>query len=275
MTTTAPRGPDATTDTSRLRVTSNPLRLAVSPALWVGVWYLLSYQVVGWVLFGVAVTAVIATLLLAATLAGLPMLIAVGATIRGCANVERTRLRIVFAEPVRGRYRKLAGPGIIARVRTQWNDPATWRDIAYLMGMFVPLVIMDLVVLAVWAVLLGGVTLPIWYRFSGQTYSGREVHGAPLGYFPHGPNGHPGVGLYVDTLPKALLAAAGFAAAWLAFNYVLVITARAHGAVARALLRAPRDPLADVKDMLAHPGPLHPLVTMGDRPDGPALPGSP
>jgi hypothetical protein len=280
MTTTTADGPGgpgaaAAAGRSRLRVCRNPLRLAVSPALWTGVSYLLAYQVVGWALFGVVFGGVTAAALLAVTLAGLPVLIAVGATIRGCANVERGRLRTVFTEPVRGRYRKLAGPGIIARVRTQWNDPATWRDVAYLMGMFVPLVVMDFVVLAVWATLLSGVTLPIWYRFSEQTYPGGTAHGVQLGYFPNGPNGHPGHGLYVDTLPKALLVAAGFGVLWLAFNYVLVVTARAHATVARALLRPPPDPLAEVRDMLSRPGPLSPLVaTPGDRQDGPAPPGS-
>jgi hypothetical protein len=80
-----------------------------------------------------------------------------------------------------------------------------------------------------------------------------------LGYFPHGPNGPGGTGLYVDSLPKALLAAACFLVLFLIFNYVLVLTARAHAAVARSLLRAPADPLAEAKEVLAGPGPLGPL----------------
>jgi hypothetical protein len=35
---------------------------------------------------------------------------------------------------------------------------------------------------------------------------GLTVHGVQLGYFPNGPSGHGAVGVYVDTLPKALLA---------------------------------------------------------------------
>jgi hypothetical protein len=258
---------------SRLRVGRNPLRLAVSPGLWAGVWFLLAYQVAGWVLFGIAFLAVGVTALLAITIAGLPMLIATGAALRGCATFERARLHTVFTEPVRGRYQRLAGPGIIARVRTQWRDPATWRDIAYLLGMFVPLVVMDFVVLVVWLTFLAGVTLPLWYRYPRSDYPGGTAHGVQLGYFPNGPNGHPGYGLFVNTLPKALLAAAAFGILWLLFNYVLLATARAHATVARALLRAPRDPLADVKDMLARPGPLPPLAaTPADRSAGQAPP---
>jgi putative sensor protein len=245
---------------SRLRAYRNPFRLAVSAGLWSGLWYLLVYLVLGWVLFSVCFVAVALAAVLAITIAGLPMLIGVGAAIRGCANLERGRLRWVFTSPVRGRYRKLVGPGILARVRTQWRDPATWRDIAYLMGVFLPLVIMDTVVVLVWLILLAGITLPVWYRFPEQSYTGGVAHGVQFGYFPHGPNGHPGYGLYVNTLPKALLAAAAFLVLWLAFNYVLLITARAHATVARALLRPPVDPLAEAKGMLARPGPLQPLV---------------
>jgi hypothetical protein len=82
-----------------------------------------------------------------------------------------------------------------------------------------------------------------------------------LGYFPHGPLGPGGWGLYVDTLPKALLAAAVFLVAFLLFNYVLVLTARAHAWIASSVLRAPVDPLAPAKEVLARPGPLGPLHT--------------
>ena len=50
-----------------------------------------------------------------------------------------------------------------------------------------------------------------------------------------------------------------FLVLFLIFNYVLVITARAHAAVARSVLRAPTDPLAEAKNVLAGPGPLGPL----------------
>ena len=82
---------------------------------------------------------------------------------------------------------------------------------------------------------------------------------APLHKAWHGPHGPRGVGLYIDTLPKALLAAAGFLIAFLLFNYVVVAAARAHARVARLLLRAPADPLAEAKEVLSQPGPLGPL----------------
>jgi hypothetical protein len=64
-----------------------------------------------------------------------------------------------------------------------------------------------------------------------------DFHGYQLGYFPNGPLGHPGYGLYVDTLPKALLAAVVFLILFLLFNYAVVATARLHVTIARALLQ--------------------------------------
>ncbi len=253
--------------TTRLRLYRNPLRQLVSGSTWRGAWFLLCYLVLGWVGFAIVLAATVATAVLAITLAGIPLLIAVAATVRGCATAERWRLRGVLAEPVRSRYRP-ARPGILNRVRTSWADPATWRDLAYLGGLFVPLWALDFTVIVVWLVLLAGVTMPAWYWAPPQTFNnGQTAHGVQLGYFPNGPHGPGAWGLYVDTLPKALLAAALFAVAVLLFSYVLVATARGHARIASALLRAPADPLAPAKEVLTHPGPLGPLTPEPELPE--------
>ena len=131
----------------------------------------------------------------AITLAGIPMLVAAAAVLRWCADVERGRLRQVLAEPVRGGYRAVTGAGVMAQAKTRWRDPATWRDVAYLIGLWAPLFILDTVVLTVWLTFLAGVTLPVWYWAprgnAGVGYtSPTAIHGVPIGYFPHGPNGH-------------------------------------------------------------------------------------
>ena len=122
--------------------------------------------------------------------------------------------------------------------------------------MFVPLLGLDTVVLAVWLVLLAGITMPAWYWAPWQSVHGVRYHGYQLGYFPNGPHGGDSWGLYVDTLPKALATGAVCLIAFLLFNYVLVATARAHVAVARGLLHAPQDPLRAAKEVLRRPGPL-------------------
>jgi hypothetical protein len=260
-------GADARCRDSRLRLQVNPLRLLFSASPWRAAWFLAAYVfAVGWILFAVAFTATVTAAVSAITLAGIPLLVAAAAVLRGCAGVERARLRRVLAEPPSGGYRPVTGLGIIAQARRRWQDPATWRDAAYLIGLWAPLLILDTLVLTVWLTLLAGVTLPAWYWAprgnAGLGYSSvTSVHGVPLGYFPHGPHGPGGVGLYVDTLPRALLAAASFLVLFLIFNYILVLTARAHAWVARGLLRAPADPLAEARRVLAGPGPLGPLKT--------------
>jgi len=255
----AANGADTGGDT-RLPLYRNPLRLLVSAGPWHAARYLAGYVfAVGWVLFAAGFTAAVTAAAFSITLVGIPLLIAAADVLRWCAGVERARLRQVLTAPVSGGYRSFAGAGLIAGAKGRWRDPATWRDAAYLIGLWVPLFTLDTAVLAIWLTFLAGITLPAWYWAPWQTIHGVRYHGYQLGYFPHGPNGPGGVGLYVDTLPKALLAAAVFAILFLLFNYVVVLTARAHAAVARSLLRAPIDPLAEAKEVLAGPGPLGPL----------------
>jgi hypothetical protein len=236
-----------------------PVRLALSTAPWSAAWYLTGYLFIGTALFAVALTAALTGAVLGITLAGIPLLVAAAAVVRWCADVERGRLRRFYGT-VEGDYRAPAGPGVMAQLRTRWRDPATWRDIAYLLGMYVPLLALDVIVLALWLTFLAGITLPAWYWAPWQSIHGTRFHGYQLGYFPNGPHGHPGYGLYIDTLPKALLAAAVSLILFLACNYALVATARAHTAVARALLGRSEDPLREAKEVLRRPGPLNALI---------------
>jgi putative sensor protein len=210
--------------------------------LWRAVWYLLAYQLIGWVLVSVVLTAAVGAACLCITIAGIPLLITAAAVIHGCANVERARLRSVLGVPVEGRYRVAAEPGLLARARACWIDPATWRDLGYLAGMFLPLVILGGLVLTLWGTCLAGMTLPLYYW--------AFPHGAQILYIPHVVDWH------VRTLPEALLAAVGCAVGFVAFSWLTIRTARLHATVAQALLRPPLDPLAPAKDMLLRPGPL-------------------
>jgi hypothetical protein len=246
-----------------LSLRRNPVSLVFSTSLWVGVGYLFTYLFVAWGLFAVALIILVGGALLSLTLAGLPVLIAVAALIRGCANFERARLRTVDPGPVAGAYREVTGSGAMATLRARWRDPAIWHDIAYLFGMLVPLWTLDFGVLTIWLTLLAGITLPAWYWAPWQTIHGVRYHGYQLGYFPNGPHGHPGYGIYVDTLPKALLAAAVFLILFLLFNYVVVATARLHAAAARTLLRPAEDPLQEAKEVLRRPGPLRTFIPNG------------
>lgn len=248
---------------NRLSLRRNPLGLLVSRGLWASVWYLVGYLVVGWLLFGVALTIVVA----GGTVFGIPLLIAGGTVvIRWCADAERARLRTVDPRPLGRPYREFTGSGLLARVRAGWRDPAIWRDIAYLFGLLAPLWVLDFAVLAVWLTFLAGIASPVWEAVTstciGYCPSG-NAKGIELGYFPHGPHGPGTYGFYIDTLPSALVLAVICLVLFLLFSYVVVATARLHAAVARALLRPPEDPLREAKEVLRRPGPLNPSVPNG------------
>jgi Putative sensor len=116
-------------------------------------------------------------------------------------------------------------------------DPATWRDLAYLLGLWAPLAALDLTVLTVWVASLAEITVPIWYRIPWMSYHGTRIHGVQLvGYFPDGPYGHGAVGVFIGSLPSALTVAGVSFAVFLLSNYAVVATARAHARVARSLL---------------------------------------
>jgi hypothetical protein len=249
---------------SRLRLGTDPVRLLVSASPWRAAGFLLSYLIVSGVLFGVALTAGVAAGALAVTIVAVPLLFGAAWVIRGCAGIGRFMLRPVLAEPVRGSYPVAQGPGLWRRARSLWTNGATWRDVTYLIGLWPVLFTLDAIVMSIWAMLLAGAAFPAWYRHARDVCVGsctaRDVPGVMIGHFPHGPLGHGADGIYLNTLPSALVAALCCALLLLVFNYVLVATARLHARVAEAVLRPPADSLAPVREVLAGPGPLGPLV---------------
>lgn len=252
-------------DDGRLPLHVNPLRLLFSASPWRAASYLLTYLIVSGVLFSVALTVATVTAALAVTVALAPLLIASAAIVRGCAAVERARLRQLYRQPVRGCYPAPDRPGAWHRARAAWASGATWRDVAYLVGLWIPLFTLDTVVVALWAFFLGGVTLPLWYRYVSDVCVGDcgpvHTHGVLIGSFPNGPHGAGATGLWIyHSAGPALLIAAACAVAFLLCNYLLVLTARLHGRIARAVLHCPADPLSPARAVLAEPGPLGPLV---------------
>lgn len=271
------------TRSAPLSLRRDPVRLVFSRATWSSAWYLFGYLFAGSLLFAIALTAVTVGAALGFTLVGLPVLVAAAATTRWCASAERVRLRAVSACDVPVRYREPAGRGVMAQLRARWRDAATWRELAYLLGLYAPLFVLDTAVLTIWLTFLAGITLPAWYWAPWQTVHGTAYHGYQLGYFPNGPHGEHAWGLYVDTLPKALAVAAACLVLFLLFNYVLVATARLHAAAAGTLLRAPEDPLKEAKEVLSNPGPLREFIANGPMapphtpsspPTGPSQPAS-
>jgi hypothetical protein len=250
----------------RLTLRLNPLRLAFSPSPWLSLRFIVSYLIVSCVTFSVALTAACCAATLAVTVLAIPLLLAAAQVVHWCAAVERRTVAQLYTGSVDTAYLVPDGRGIWARAKTSWRDRAIWRELGYLLGLWVPLFGLDTLVVSVWLTLLAGITVPLWYwapRGADMVgyVNGARIHGLAIGYFPHGATGPGSVGVYVDTLPKALLVAAAFAVGFLLFNYVLVATARMHGRVARAVLRPPADPLEEVRSVLTGRGPLGPLTS--------------
>jgi hypothetical protein len=238
-----------------LSLQRNPLRLLPSPAPWVATAYLASYLPIGALCFAIGI-AVAASAVVNITWLALPWLIGMAAILRGAATLERQRAQLV-GPPIPVPYQQVVGTGMFAHIRTRWRDRATYRDCAYLVGMFAPLIILDLVALAAWLACLAGITLPAWYwSVPAHWNGGPTVHGIVLGHLPHGPRGPGGFGVWIGSpLAAGITAAVSLGLAPFA-AYIVVGAAITHRALARTLLGPYIDPLREAKNVLAAPGPL-------------------
>lgn len=231
----------------------NPPRLFFSRRPWAATAYLASGLVVLPALFTVAVTVCALAYSLSIVWFGLPMLVGAAGIVRGCAQIERRRAGLV-GEPILSAYREVTESGLVAQIKTRWGDPATRRDCAYLMVLFVPLYVLDMFALTVWLVLVGTVTVPLWYWAIPQSWdNGTHAHGIMLGYRADGPHSGAGFGFWVGDLHAALVAAAIFLVLAVFASYLVVGAARLHARVARSLLGPYVDPLAEAKRMLIRP----------------------
>jgi hypothetical protein len=231
----------------------NPLRLVFSSTLWRAAGFLIADIFVCLPVFALALTAVTTAWAMTITIIGVPLLIAAAQVVQWCAFVERAR---VGGAPKTYR-RSEPGTGIIAAAKARWSDSALWRDIAALTGVWLPLTILNTVVLSLWATFLGWITTPIWYHYPWLTYHGVKYHGYQLCcYYPHGPYGPGAIGVFVGSLHVALAVAGVGLAGFLIMGYAVVGCARLTKKVLGSLLADPTDPLVSVKQVLAQPGPL-------------------
>ncbi|OLT46595.1 hypothetical protein BJF85_16265 [Saccharomonospora sp. CUA-673] len=121
---------------------------------------------------------------------GIPVLMAFLAGSRGLADLERIRVRAWLGRPVPRPYRPLPTTGFRARWLTRARDAQTWRDVTYLV-LLLPLGVVEFTVMVTfWALALGLVALPVYYRFLPDG----------LYAFP----GHDVRWIVVDSVPTAL-----------------------------------------------------------------------
>lgn len=239
-----------------LPVVRNPVRQLAAGATWRAAGYLVGHLVLGLVMFATTLPVLaVAGILAAVTWAGVPLLLGAGYLVRGYAALERRRTRIVGGvgridgvDGVGSAAAATTGPsgGALSRLRAMWRDRVTTRAAAFLVVLYVPLLLVDVLALVLFAAGWTAVTLPLWYWAVSSP-------GVLIGYELHGDT----VGLRVTDLPVALgVAVAGLALAAAAAPLVTFGATVVRGA-ARALLGPHRDPLAAAHRILRTPGPLH------------------
>lgn len=240
---------------TRLRAYRNPLRMLFSAGVWASAWYLLSSMVLSLALFCVVTSIAVTSAALVVVWAGLPLLVGTGYFIRGCVVMERGRARAVVPEGLPALPPVETAEGFFPTLKAVWRDRVTKRGLAHFTLLALPLFVLDTVVWTIWVVFLAGVTVPVWYRYIPRSFNGRHWHGLEYGYFPNGPHGKDSIGFWIGSDLSATVAAVAALVLLLAWNYVLVATARIHVNATRSMILQ-RDPLAPARRVLETPGPL-------------------
>ena len=142
---------------------------------------------------------------------------------RGGAWLERRWLRATLGVEIPDPYRPGPSGSLWRRARVVASDPATWKDLAYLVVLFPLGLLWFVVTLTLWTAALGLLTAPLWYWIPAD---------GAVALFEDGDRSI----LVLDTLPEAILAGVVGAALCVAAAWVVRGMAIAHGAVALALL---------------------------------------
>jgi signal transduction histidine kinase len=142
---------------------------------------------------------------------------------RGGAWLERRWLRATLGVEIPDPYRPAPPGSLWRRARVVASDPATWKDLAYLVVLLPLGLLWFVVTFTLWTAALGLLTAPLWYWIPPDG----EDAVVSLGDYGF---------LVIDTLPEALLAAVVGALLCVAAAWAVKGMAAAHGAVAAALL---------------------------------------
>jgi Putative sensor len=117
----------------------DPVRLFVSADPWRAAALLLSSFVAGTVWFAVLTSLLALGLLESVIVIGIPILGGTMLLWRAGAQYERRRIAALAGMPLAPPYRPLPESGVWHRLLARAGDPATWRDLLYLLLLF-PLV---------------------------------------------------------------------------------------------------------------------------------------
>jgi signal transduction histidine kinase len=197
---------------------SGAFALLVSRELWSATTFLLLSSALGILWFSALLALVSAGAALAITVVGLPFLaVVMRVWIAGAAR-ERARVAALLDSPILPPYRPLPDGTLIARARARAGDPAVWRDLLYLLLLFPIGIAEGVLVLYPWSLALSCLTAPAYYLLGPSD---------PFLVVP---------GVFVGSLPAALLAALAGLALAILIPRLVIGAARAHAALAQWLL---------------------------------------
>ncbi|MEV0147256.1 MULTISPECIES: sensor domain-containing protein [unclassified Nonomuraea] len=212
-------GADMTAVATRTRVPfepRGPWAVLTDPATWRAVPYCLLSPVAGLGWFVVLTLAVPLSLGLVLLWIGIPLLVATIWLWRGAANLERRLLRVALGVRIVPPHRPRPGKGIARHLSWLLGDPATWRDLGYLLLLF-PLSLFECVIsVALWTATLSMLAAPILFTgYATLTYA---------------------FGFVVDSWPEAVLASVAGLGMLVVTAYAVRGMAWLHGTLAVVLL---------------------------------------
>jgi signal transduction histidine kinase len=162
-----------------------PLGLLVDPMTWRAAPYLLVSMVFGVAWFVILATAVPVSLMTVLIWVGLPLFVLTMLAWRGGAMLERRLLRLALGVTIPDPYRPRPARGVASHLRWLFGDPATWKDLGYLL-LLLPLGLVEFFVsITLWACSGSLLIQPVLVTF-GQTtpVTDRLVIDSVLGSLP-------------------------------------------------------------------------------------------
>jgi signal transduction histidine kinase len=203
----------------------------LDPRTYGSIAYLLAAGVLGTAEFVFLVTAISTGVGLAVTLVGIPILIVSVYAWGWLAEVERRVIQVLTGTRIANPYRPLPQGGWWVRLRARLADPATWKDLVFLLLQFPIGLASFIVACVVLGVGVGALTMPLWY----WSMSGGPQFGV----------------VTVDTLPEALACIPVGALVLYLGIPALGALGRLYGAYAEVLLGSNADPAltAEVSDL--------------------------
>ncbi|MEV4748852.1 sensor histidine kinase [Streptosporangium amethystogenes subsp. fukuiense] len=199
---------------------NGPFGMFVDPMTWRAVPYLLVSLFHGLAWFAFLASVIPLSLALVIVWIGLPLLALTMLAWRGVAMLERRFLRLAFGVDIPTPYRPSEGDNLFLRWKDMFVDPATWKDLLYLL-LLLPIGIAEFTVSAVlWTLGLGLTVAPLpLLLLLGEPMT-------PIGELP------------IDSGPKALLCTLIGMGFLLAALYATRGMAWLHGLFGAALLGA-------------------------------------